>query len=374
MLYELHPKFVRFPGGCFVEGQDSPDNAFHWQKTIGPIETRPGHNNVNWRYRTSNGMGFDEYLQLAEDLKAKPLYVVNVGIWHGGFTPVDSLQPWIDECLNALEYANGDVTTRYGALRAKNGHPAPYNIEFLEIGNENNQPNQSQQSDHYYQRYKLFRDAVLAKYPNIHIIGDVVAWGNDNPQWESREPAELLDEHYYRDPAWFAKAFNKYDSYERGKHVIYVGEYAVTKGFGNMGSLEAGLGEAVFMMGMERNADVVKMASYAPIFANLNNRRWAPDMIQFTSDKVFSTPSYYVQNIMANNIGDRILNVNVSDDSLFSSATKDSKTGEVILKLANTSDENTAATININGKNITTAKLITLTAKNGKEENDINKR
>ena len=309
LLYNIHPKFVRFPGGCYVEGQESPENAFHWEKTIGPIEERPGHKNVNWRYRTSDGMGFDEYLQLAEDLNAKPLYVVNVGLWHGGLTPVDSIQPWIDECLNALEYANGPVTSKYGALRAKNGHPEPYNIEYLEIGNENNQPSPAQQSDHYYERFKKFKDAVLAKYPKMHLIGNVVAWGDDNPKWHSNESVELLDEHYYRNPAWFAENFNKYDTYDRKGSEIYVGEYAVTQGFGNMGSLDAALGEAVYMMGIENNSDIVTMASYAPIFANLNNRMWAPDMIQYTSDKVFGTPSYYVQNVMANNIGTRVLPV-----------------------------------------------------------------
>ena len=310
LLYNIRPKFVRFPGGCYVEGQESPENAFHWEKTIGPIEQRPGHKNVNWRYRTSDGMGFDEYLQLAEDLKAKPLYVVNVGLWHGGMTPVDSIQPWIDECMNALEYANGPVTSKYGALRAKNGHPEPYNIEYLEIGNENNQPDPALQSDHYYERFKKFKDAVLAKYPNMHLIGNVVAWGDDNPTWDSKESVELLDEHYYRNPAWFAENFNKYDTYNRKGSEIYVGEYAVTQGFGNMGSLDAALGEAVYMMGIENNSDIVTMASYAPIFANLNDRMWAPDMIQFTSDKVFGTPSYYVQNLMANNVGTRVLKVN----------------------------------------------------------------
>ena len=313
MLYNLHPKFVRFPGGCFVEGQESPANAFHWEKTIGPIEQREGHQNVNWGYRTTDGIGFDEYLQMAEDFGAKPLYVVNVGLWHGGKTPVDSLQPWIDETLNALEYANGDVTTKYGALRAKNGHPAPYNIEYLEIGNENNQPDPALQSDHYYERFKKFKDAILAKYPNMHLIGTVVAWGDDNPKWGSEEPVELLDEHYYRNPSWFTNAFHKYDTYERGKHDIYVGEYAVTQGFGNMGSLEAALGEGVYMMGMENNSDVVKMASYAPIFANLNRRVWAPDMIQFVSGRAFGTPSYYVQKMMFNNIGDKVLNVKVDN-------------------------------------------------------------
>ncbi len=313
MLHDLRPKFFRFPGGCFVEGQNSPDNAFRWERTIGPVEERMGHDNVNWGYRTSDGIGFDEYLQLAEDLGAKPLYVVNIGIWHGGFTPVDSIQPWIEETLNALEYANGSVTSKYGALRAKNGHPAPYNIEYLEIGNENNQPNAEQQSDNYYKRYVLFRDAVLAKYPKMHIIGNVAAWGTDTPTWDSKETVELVDEHYYRSPAWFADQFGHYDGYDRKGPAIYVGEYAVTQGYGKVGNLDAALGEAVFMMGMENNADVVKMASYAPIFANINETRWRPDMIQFTADKALGTPSYYVQKLMADHVGTRIMKVEQHD-------------------------------------------------------------
>lgn len=313
MLYNLHPKFMRFPGGCFVEGQNSPDNAFRWERTVGPIESRMGHQNVNWGYRTSDGMGFHEMLQLSEDLGAKPLYVVNVGLWHGGLTPVDSIQPWIDECMNALEYANGPVDSKYGAMRAKNGHPAPFNIEYLEIGNENNQPNPEAQSDHYYDRYKKFKDAILAKYPKMHLIGNVVAWGDDNPKWESSEDAELLDEHYYRNPAWFAENFRKYDFYERGKHDIYVGEYAVTQGFGKDGNLNAALGEAVYMMGIEDNSDVVKLASYAPIFANVKDRKWSPDMIQFDQTHAYGTPSYYVQKLMAENVGTRKLNVTMEN-------------------------------------------------------------
>ena len=313
MLANLHPKFMRFPGGCFVEGQQSPDNAFRWERTIGPIEEREGHWNVNWGYRTTDGIGFHEYLQLAEDLGAKPLYVVNVGLWHGGLTPVDSLQPWIDECLNALEYANGDVTTKYGALRAKNGHPAPFNIEYLEIGNENNQPDPRQQSDRYYDRFKKFKDAVLAKYPGMHLIGNVVAWGDDNPKWGSGESVELLDEHYYRSPAWFADNFHKYDAYDRRGSKIYCGEYAVTQGFGDLGNQNAALGEAVFMMGMENNADIVEMASYAPIFVNENNVAWRPDMIRFNSAKAMGTPSYYVQRLMAENVGTRVLPVVQTD-------------------------------------------------------------
>ena len=313
MLYEMHPKFMRFPGGCFVEGQISPENAFRWERTIGPIEERPGHWNVNWGYRTTDGIGFHEYLQMAEDLGAKPLYVVNVGIWHGGQTAVDSLQPWIDETLAALEYANGDVTTKYGALRAKNGHPAPFNIEYLEIGNENNQPDPRQQSDHYYDRFRLFKEQILKKYPKMHLIGNVAAWGTDTPTWDSRESVELLDEHYYRNPAWFADNFHKYDTYDRRGPKIYVGEYAVTDGFGDLGNMNAALGEAVYMMGMENNADVVELASYAPIFVNENDARWRPDMIRFSSSRVMGTPSYYVQQLMPQHLGTQVVKVVQND-------------------------------------------------------------
>ena len=313
MLWQMHPKFMRFPGGCFVEGQESPDNAFRWERTIGPIEEREGHWNVNWGYRTTDGLGFHEYLQLAEDLGAKPLYVVNVGIWHGGMTPYDSIQPWIDECMNALEYANGPITSKYGAMRAKNGHPEPFGIEYLEVGNENNQPDPRQQSDHYYERYEQFYKAIRAKYPEMKIIGNVVAWGDDNPKWNSKLPVDLLDEHYYRSPDWFASCFHKYDSYDRRGPKVYVGEYAVTNGYGDLGNMNAALGEAVYMMGMENNSDVVELASYAPIFVNENDARWRPDMIRFNSSRVMGTPSYYVQQLMPQYLGTQVVKVVQAD-------------------------------------------------------------
>ena len=319
MLWQMHPKFMRFPGGCFVEGQESPENAFRWERTIGPIEEREGHWNVNWGYRTTDGLGFHEYLQLAEDLGAKPLYVVNVGIWHGGYTPLDSLKDtWLKECLDALEYANGDVNTKYGALRAENGHPEPFNIEYLEIGNENYNfymDSNRDQSHQYPERYKLFYDAIKAKYPNIKIIGNVESWGTDKPSWRNSYPVDLLDEHYYRTPAWFADNFRKYDTYPRtlpnGNPApkIYVGEYAVTNGFGNLGNQNAALGEAVYMMGMENNSDIVPMNSYAPIFVNENDAKWRPDMIRFSSSRVMGTPSYYVQMLMAQNVGKQVVKV-----------------------------------------------------------------
>lgn len=310
MLADMKPKFMRFPGGCFVEGQISPENAFRWERTIGPIENRPGHKNVNWGYRTTDGIGFHEYLQLAEDLGAKPLYVVNVGIWHGGYTPLDSLQTWIDECMNALEYANGDTSTKYGALRAKNGHPEPFNIEYLEIGNENYNfsiDTNSDQSIDYPERYRRFYDAIKAKYPDMVCIGNVESWGTDEPTWRNNHPVDMIDEHYYRNPEWFAKRFHKYDDYDRNSHKIYVGEYAVTSQFGKIGNLNAALGEAVYMMGMENNSDIVLLNSYAPIFVNENNVAWAPDMIRFNSKDCMGTPSYHLQKLFANNIGTRIV-------------------------------------------------------------------
>ena len=310
MLADMRPKFMRFPGGCFVEGQQSPENAFRWERTIGPIEERPGHKNVNWGYRTTDGIGFHEYLQLAEDLGARPLYVVNVGIWHGGYTPLDSLQSWIDECMNALEYANGDITTKYGAMRAKNGHPEPFNIEYLEIGNENYNfhiDTNRDQSINYPERYKMFYDAIKAKYPNMVCIGNVESWGTDNPSWRNDYPVEMVDEHYYRNPQWFAERFHKYDNYDRNRYKVYVGEYAVTSQFGKVGNLNAALGEAVYMMGMENNSDVVPLNSYAPIFVNENNVAWAPDMIRFNSERCMGTPSYYVQKLFPNNIGTRVI-------------------------------------------------------------------
>ena len=311
LLADMKPQFMRFPGGCFVEGNIKPENAFRWERTIGPIEERPGHMNANWGYYTTDGIGFHEFLQLAEDIGAKPLYVVNVGIWHGGYTPLDSLKDtWLKECMDALEYANGDTSTKYGALRAKNGHPAPFNIEYLEIGNENYNffmDTNRDQSIQYPERYKMFYDAIKAKYPNIKAIGNVESWGTDNPSWRNSYPVDIVDEHYYRNPKWFADRFHKYASYARDTYKIYTGEYAVTSMFGTIGNLNAALGEAVYMMGMENNSDVVVMNSYAPIFVNENNAAWKPDMIRFNSAKVMCTPSYYVQKLFPNNIGTQVV-------------------------------------------------------------------
>ena len=309
-LLALKPAFMRFPGGCYVEGNHKPENAYHWERTVGPIERRPGHMNANWGYPTTDGLGFHEFLQLAEDLNAKPLYVVNIGIWHGGCTPLNELQPWIDECLGALEYANGPVTSHYGKMRAENGHPEPFNIAYIEIGNENynyHMENNSDQSDHYPERFRMFYDAIKARFPEVQCIGNVESWGTDYPKWRNDNPVDILDEHYYRNPAWFVNQYHRFDNYDRQGPIIYPGEYAVTQGYGTTGNMNAAMGEAVFMMGMENNADIVRMSSYAPIFVNENGIQWRPDMIRFNSGQSFGTPSYWVQQLFPNHVGNRVV-------------------------------------------------------------------
>ncbi len=312
MLAAMKPKFVRFPGGCYVEGMRTPESAFHWERTVGPIEKRPGHIGVNWGYWVSDGMGFHEFLQMAEDLGAKPLYVVNVGIWHGGYTPVEELDTtWVQECLDALEYANGDVTTKYGRMRADNGHPEPFNIEYLEIGNENSNfkfSDNSDQSHHYFERYHKFYNAIKAKYPNIKCIGNVEAWSTDHPSWRSDEPVDIIDEHYYRYPSWFVDAYGKYDTYDREGPRIVAGEFAVTNQFGKVGNVNAALGEAVYMLGIENNSDLVIMNSYAPLFVNENAYNWPANLLHFDSSRAFGTPSYWVQQLFSTHVGTRLIN------------------------------------------------------------------
>jgi alpha-L-arabinofuranosidase len=301
MLEAMHPGFMRFPGGCFVEGQasDAGRNRFEWKKTIGGIETRPGHWNQNWGYRASDGLGFHEMLQLAEDLGAEPLFVVNIGMGHSWSVNYLEIDEFIQEALDAIEYCNGDVNTTWGAVRAANGHPEPFNLRLLEIGNENYQADSSQQSDHYAERYRQFYDAIKAKYPEVTLIGNVEAWGTDSPSWRNSNPVEVVDEHYYRSPSWFQNQYSKYDNYDRSKPKVYVGEYAVTSDFGTNGHLTAALGEAIYMLGMENNSDVCVMNSYAPIFVNENDARWKPDMIRFTTTEAYGTPSYHVQKLMS---------------------------------------------------------------------------
>jgi alpha-L-arabinofuranosidase len=277
-----------------VEG-DWLANRFQWKNSIGSIEERPGHYNL-WGYPSTDGLGYHEYLQLCEDVDAIPMFVANVGLAHNDFHPYNDLDAYIQDALDAIEYANGDVNTTYGAMREAAGHPEPFHLKYFEIGNEN------YYGDHYGDRYIQFYNAIKARYPEIECIGNGAAWGTDDPEWTFSHPVDLVDEHYYRNPEWFINHYNKYDQYSRTRPKVYVGEYAVTQGCG-LGNLAAAIGEAVYMCGMEKNSDIVPLNSYAPLFVNINNRTWNPDLINFNASEVYCTPSYYVQKMFANNIG-----------------------------------------------------------------------
>jgi alpha-L-arabinofuranosidase len=290
MLVGLRPAFVRFPGGCWVEG-DTLATAMRWKATIGDLSERRTLPNL-WQYTSTNGLGYHEYLQLCEDLGAEPLFVINCGISHKENVPLDKMGEWVQDALDAIEYANGPADSTWGSLRAKAGHPAPFNLKYIEIGNENNF-----QDAAYQERYPLFYDAIRARYPKMILIAD----GRT-----IQRPADVIDEHYYSNPEFFIANAHKYDSYDRKGPRIYVGEYAVTQGCGQ-GNLRGAIGEAAFMASMERNSDVVIMASYAPLFANVNHRTWSPDLINFDSSRVYGLPSYYVQQMFSQNRGDVIL-------------------------------------------------------------------
>jgi len=292
MLLDLKPSFVRFPGGCWVEGNDMK-LAMRWKATIGDPALRRTQHNI-WQYMSTNGLGYHEYLQLCEDLGAEPLFVINCGMSHRENVPMDRMGEFVQDALDAIEYANGPADSPWGARRAKAGHPAPFNMKFIEIGNENGGPA-------YHERYALFYDAIKAKYPKMNIVAN--DWGGK----PTNRPIEILDEHYYNNPAFFARNAHKYDGYKRDGHKVYVGEYAVTQGAGKMGNLKAAVGEAAFMTGMERNSDVVVLASYAPLFANVNYKKWSPDLINFDSARVFGTPAYYVQKMFSENRADVVL-------------------------------------------------------------------
>ena len=291
----LSPTFLRFPGGCWVEGDDF-EHMYQWKNTIGNIDSRTSLWNI-WGYNATHGLGYHEYLQMAEDLGAEPLFCINAGISHKEVILDDRIGPWIQDALDAIEYANGPVTSVWGSIRARNGHPAPFNLKYLEIGNEN-------YGDQYFKNYEAIAKAVLAKYPDLKLIAN--DWSGGHP---TKPTPEILDEHYYNNPEWFILNATKYDSYDRKASKIFVGEYAVTSGTGN-GNLRGAIAEAAFMIGMERNSDIVVMGAYAPLFCNINHKRWPINLINYDSSRWYGLPSYYVQKMFANNQG--TLNLPVS--------------------------------------------------------------
>ena len=295
MLAGLKPSFMRFPGGCWVEG-DTMSQAYRWKQTINDPSERHTQHNI-WQYEATHGIGYHEYLQLCEDLHAESLFVINCGMAHKDRVPLDKMSEFVQDALDAIEYANGPPTSTWGAVRARNGHAEPFRLKYMEIGNENG-------GRAYQERYALFYDAIKAKYPEMHLIAD--EWGG---RPDSR-PIEIVDEHYYSSPEFFMQNADKYDTYSRQGRKVYVGEYAVTQGCGQ-GNLRAAVGEAAFMTGLERNSDVVLMASYAPLFANVNYKKWNPDLINFDGSRVYGLPSYYVQKMFSENRGEVVLPLTV---------------------------------------------------------------
>ncbi len=320
MLRDLKPAFVRFPGGTYVQGNER-ESAFRWKNTIGDLESRPGHQNAPWVYWSTDSMGFHEYLLLCERLGAVPMYVA-----YGGMTwtpnskspfgvlekhkipvsdfPLDQMGPIVQEALDAIEYANGPVTGAWGALRAKAGHPAPFGLKYIEIGNEDGF------NALYTERYMLFYNAIKARFPEIQIIAN-----ERRGRTAGELPMDLVDEHIYARPLMAIEMAKRLDGRDRNGHKAVLAEYAV-QGSGGFGNMRAGLAEAVMLSGIERNSDVMPMASYAPLLANVHAINWRPDLIYFDNVSSYGTPSYYVQKMFADSRLDSVVPVQVTADEM----------------------------------------------------------
>jgi len=315
MLDDMNPKFLRFPGGCIVEN-GAINNIYRWKNTIGDVAERETQTNF-WGYYQSFGLGYDEYFRFAEDIGAEPVPHIFSGILscHSNppTVPMNELQPYIDDALHLIEYANGDPeTTEWGALRAANGHPEPYNLKYLGVGNET-------WGSNYFPRYKAFYDAIKAEYPEIKLILSAGAFPEDanfrlTYNWLG-EPgdgneADLVDEHMYQSPQWMLNNVGRYDNQDRNGPSVFVGEYAA-HGTGKRNNVESALAEAAFMTGLERNSDIVEMAAYAPLFSRrlASYTQWTPDMIWFDEHRAFGTPNYYVQKEFMVHMGDQVLPV-----------------------------------------------------------------
>lgn len=371
-LADLKPGFIRFPGGCIVEGKDLV-NRYQWKTTIGNVADRKlimNRWNVEFPRRSapdyyqSFGLGFYEYFLLCDDLSAEPLPILNCGMAcqfnSGEVVDMKELQPYIDDALDLIEFANGDETTKWGKLRHELGHPQPFNLKFIGVGNEQWEPQ-------YIERYKVFEKALLSKYPQIKIVsgsGPSPDGEYFNYAWKELKqlsPA-LIDEHYYKPPSWFFSNASRYDSYERTGPKVFAGEYAAHSRENNeaesRNNWESALAEAAFMTGLERNADVVQMCSYAPLFAHVDAWQWRPDLIWFDNLNSVATPNYYVQKLFSNNRGTDVVkilednNTIAGKDSLYASAVVDNKTGELIIKIVNNSSKAQEIELNITGKKI----------------------
>ena len=363
MLIDLKPKFLRFPGGNYLEG-NTIETRFKWKETLGPIEKRPGHPSP-WGYRSTDGMGIAEFLRWCEDMGSEPVLAVYAGYSLGGMhvNPGADLEPYVQDALDEIEYVTGPVDSKWGARRAADGHPKPYPLHYVEIGNED----WFDKSGSYDARYTQFCNAIKAKYPQLKCISTI---GHDQPgdkRVHSITP-DVLDEHYYENADSFIRDAAHYDHYDRSGPEIFVGEWAAHETsfppWDNRSgkeaptpNMKAALGDAVWMAGMERNCDIVKMNCYAPLLVNVNGRQWRPDLIGYDAARIYGSPSYYAFKMFSGNLGDQQLKINLGEGSkLQSSATRDSRSGIVYLKIVNPGDTDELVNIDLKGATSVSAK------------------
>lgn len=307
MVANLSPGFFRFPGGCYVEGERLV-NAWRWRETVGPWQERPGHFGDVWNYWSDDGLGFFEYLQLAEDLDAIPVWVFNNGISHVDEISTSLIGPFVTDTLHGIEFARGPATSTWGSLRASMGHPEPFPLQYIAVGNEDCwRPN-------YEGNYLEFYAAIKAAYPDMYVISNC-----DATTRPLHHPADLYDFHIYTNAKNLFAMTQQFDHVSRVGPKVFVSEYAVTGTDSGTGSLLAALAEAAFMIGLERNSDIVEMASYAPLFVNEHDRRWNPDAIVFNSWQQYGTPSYWVQHLFRHSNGAMLLPFNLDSDIISSS-------------------------------------------------------
>ena len=403
-LEQLKPGVFRFPGGCIVAGTDLA-TRYQWKNSVGPVENRPLNEN-RWHYTfthryfpdyfQSYGLGFYEYFLLSEEIGAEPLPVLNVGMscqFQNGIehedevhVPLDQLQPYIDDCIDLIDFANGDpATNQWAKLRADMGHPEPFNLKYLGVGNE--------QWDYegnpaFTKRLKIFVDAIRKVHPEIKLIG-TTGPNSEGKEFDMLQPrmkeigCDLYDEHFYRNEEWFLKSGNRYDNYDRSKKApkVFAGEYACHGKGKKWNHYEASILEAAFMTDMERNADVVYMTAYAPLLAHVDGWQWRPDLVWFDNTEMFKTVSYYVQQMYAKNKGTNVLKLTMDgkpvagqegQNGLFASAVLDANANTVIVKVINTGKTAQNISLNLIGlKGEKTAKTITLNHNGMDDENSI---
>lgn len=350
-IADLHPKFVRFPGGCMSHG-DGLDNIYHWWHTVGPLQDRVPDRNI-WRYHQTRGLGFFEYFQFCEDIGAEPLPVLAAGVpcqnsapdkygygGQQGGVPMEDMPAYIHELLDMIEWANGDPTTsKWAKMRADAGHPEPFNLKYIGIGNEDII------STVFEERCLMICKAIKEKYPDITICGTVGPFHDPSSDyiegWKFAKKysnvIDMVDEHYYESVGWFLNNQHYYDGYDRKGPKVYLGEYAARQGKGN---IDCALAEAVHLCNIERNADIVTMTSYAPLLSKNGHSNWSPDMLYFSNEKIQKTPSYETQRLFSTYSGNRYIESSLAIDSVAghrvaTSIVRDSNTGQVFMKIAN---------------------------------------